>query len=149
MMNRKILLITTVLLISNAGMALDIHLRKLQNSQITRTSAQKLSARIEAMLKERGLDEAVAKRLSLDVFATPEPLTLEMIHNITKVHNIVDEATLFEYVASEALHKKSIDLSEYSSLIGMVQKSQKGYIDAETLSKIKEVSQLNSALLST
>ena len=145
-MNRKIFLITTVLLVSNVAMAYDLQVRK-TSPKITRSASQKISSRVEEYLKAKGLESEVARELSRMVFSTSESSTKKMIGNITSTYRIVSEEELLDFVATKALHKQCIDLSSYATLIALVLHVNGGELTKERLNLLQEISKQNSALL--
>ncbi|WP_457750172.1 hypothetical protein [Sulfurimonas sp.] len=142
-MNNKIFIITVF--ISNIAFGAVLpkaDLQKVQNTQHT----NKLTTKISTQLFHRGLEKNIAKAKVKDSLMCDEELNDLMAYNIVKTVKNINEKDIVDFLTQAALAGKKIDLSSYSTLVALVQKSSLNCLDKKTLLAIEQVSLENEAL---
>ncbi len=119
-----------------------IDLQRVVNTKNT----NKLTTKISTQLFNRGLEKHIAQAKVKDSLVHDDELNAIMAYNIIKTIKIVNEKDIVEFLAQSALRGKKVDLSSYSTLISLVQKSSQALLDKETLLHIEKVSLENEKL---
>ena len=142
-MNNKIFIITVF--ISNIAFGAVVpktNLHRIVNTKNTNN----LTTKISTQLSSRGLEKDIAKAKIKNSLLHDDKLTTLMAHNIIKTLKTVNEKDIVEFLTQSALKGKKVDLSSYSTLISLVQKSSQTHLDKETLSAVEKVSLENENL---
>lgn len=119
-----------------------IDLHRVVNTKNT----NKLTTKISTQLFNRGLEKHIAKAKVKDSLVHDDELNAIMAYNIIKTIKIVNEKDIVEFLTQSALRGKKVDLSSYSTLISLVQKSSQVLLDKETLLHVEKVSLENENL---
>ena len=119
-----------------------IELYKVVNTQ----NADKLTAKISTQLFNSGLDKHIAKAKVKNSLVHDGELNDLMAHNILKTLKTVNEKDIVDFLTQSALRGKKVDLSAYSTLVSLVQKSSQRALDKETLLHVEKVSRENESL---
>ncbi len=121
--------------------ATELSLNVLQNSSQQQTN--NLTNVLASTLYKRGLDEEAAKELSENFLDAHSDHMDEMINQLVHVYPELSHHEIYEYLSSEALHRRSIDLSSYDHLVSMVAKIKGKALSTAELHKLQTVSKLN------
>jgi len=142
-MSNKIFIITVFIgNIAFGGVLPKIDVQRVQNTQ----STNKLTTKISTQLFNRGLDKHIAKAKVKNSLLHNAELNDVMAQNIIKTIKTVKEQNIVEFLAQSALSGKKVDLSSYSTLVALVQKSSQQILDKEALLDIEKVSFENEKL---
>lgn len=106
-----------------------------------------ISSRISAILKKRGVDEDAAENISSNFIDGDEELFMMMINNLENGCDVLKKNEILEYLSILALHKQSINLDSYSSLVGMVYKIKSEPLSKKTLKELENIATINSLYL--
>ena len=121
--------------------ATEVSLNVLQNSSQQQTN--NLTNVLASTLYKRGLDEEAAKELSENFLDAHSDHLDEMINQLVHVYPELSHHEVYEHLSSEALHRRSIDLSSYDHLVSMVTKIKGKALSTAELHKLQTVSKLN------
>ena len=121
-----------------------IELYKVINTQ----NANKLTTKISTQLFNKGLDKHIAEAKVEASLLHNEELNDLMVHNILKTIKVVNEKNIVAFLTQSALRGKKVDLSAYSTLVALVQKSSQKALDKEILLHVQKVSLENKSLKS-
>ncbi|ADN08704.1 hypothetical protein [Sulfurimonas autotrophica] len=142
-MSNKIFIITVFI----SNIAFGSVLPKIDLQRVVNTkSTNKLTTKISTQLFNRGLEKHIAKAKVKNSLMHDDELNAIMAHNIVKTLKTVNEKDIVDFLAQSALRGKKVDLSSYSTLIALVQKSSQALLDKETLFHIEKVSLENESL---
>jgi len=142
-MNNKIFIITVFISnIAFGAVVPKIDLQRVINTKNT----NKLTTKISTQLFNCGLEKHIAKVKVKDSLVHDDELNAIMAYNIIKIIKIVNEKDIVEFLAQSALRGKKVDLSSYSTLVSLVQKSSQRALDKETLLHVEKVSLENERL---
>ncbi len=121
--------------------ATELSLNVLQNSSQQQTN--NLTNVLASTLYKRGLDEEAAKELSENFLDAHSDHMDEMINQLVHVYPELSHHEIYEYLSSEALHRRSMDLGSYDHLVSMVTKIKGKALSTAELHKLQTVSKLN------
>lgn len=142
-MNNKFFIITVFISnIAFGAVAPKANLQRVINTKNT----DKLTTKVSTQLFNRGLEKHIAKAKVKNSLVHDDELNAIMAHNIIKNIKTVNEKNIVEFLTQSALRGKKVDLSSYSTLISLVQKSSQSLLDKETLLTIEKVSLENENL---
>ncbi|RRS30327.1 MAG: hypothetical protein P794_07445 [Epsilonproteobacteria bacterium (ex Lamellibrachia satsuma)] len=113
------------------------------SAQQTRT----VTSSIANILHKRGLDEDAAKKISDGFAEENEALLALMIENIAKHCDEISRNEIFEYLSTEALHRKNVKLDSYAQLTHMFSRIKKTSPDKQTRKQLSRIAKHNSELL--
>lgn len=120
-------------------------LPQLTNIQTQQTST--VSSSIANILYQRGLDEDAAKEISIGLVEEDEALLALMIENIVNSCNEITHNEILEYLSTEALHRKNVQLENYAQLTHMFSKIKQRSPSKETLKQLSIIAKHNSSLI--
>jgi len=141
-MNNKIFIITVFISnIAFGAVVPKIDLQRVINTKNT----NKLTTKISTQLFNRGLEKHIAKVKVKGSLVHDDELNAIMAYNIIKTIKIVNEKDIVKFLAQSALKGKKVDLSSYSTLVSLVQKSSQRALDKETLLHVEKVSLENES----
>ena len=142
-MNNKFFIITVFISnITFGAVSPKIELHKVVNMQNT----DKLSTKISTQLFNNGLDKHIAKVKVQNSLVHNQGLNDLIAHNILKTLKTLSEKDIIDFLTQSVLRGKKVDLSAYSTLVALVQKSSQRALDKKTLLQVKKVSLENRAL---
>lgn len=144
-MNNKIFIITVF--ISNIAFGAVLPKIDFQRTENTKPT-NRLSAKVSTQLFNRGLEKRIAKAKVKNSLAHDEYLNDLMAQNIIKTIKSVNENDVVNFLTQAALANKTIDLSSYSTIIALVQKSSHLALSKEILQHIEKLSLENEKLKS-
>ena len=121
-------------------------LPQLTNIQTQQSST--VSSSIANILYQRGLDEDAAKEISSDLVEEEDEACLAlMIENIVNSCNEITYNEILEYLSTEALHRKNVQLENYAQLTHMFSKIKQRSPGKETLKQLSIIAKHNSSLI--
>ena len=142
-MSNKFFIITVFI----SNIAFGAVVPKIDFQRIVNTQhANKLTTKISTQLFNRGLDKNIATAKVKNSLLHDDELNALMVHNIIKTIKTVNEKAIVDFLAQSALRGEKVDLSSYSTLISLVQKSSQTLLDKETLLHVEKVSLENENL---
>ena len=144
-MNNKIFIITVF--ISNIAFGAVLPKIDLQRTENTKPT-NRLTTKVSTQLFNRGLEKHIAKAKVKNSLAHDEYLNDLMAQNIIKTIKSVNENNVVNFLTQAALANKTIDLSSYSTIIALVQKSSHVALSKEMFLHIEKVSLENEKLKS-
>ncbi len=146
-MNKRIILISTALIISNLGFAYDVKTIQSVEAPISQNIVYDLHRGVNSTLISKGLDKEVAKELSENVLGENAHTVNLMLSNLGKNCVSIDIAHVTDFIATRALQRKKVNLASYDTLIAIAQ-SQKGlHVDASVLEELQVIAKRNQELL--
>jgi len=148
-MNKKIILISTALLISNLGFAYDVKTLRAIDAPITQNIVYDINNGVSASLISKGLDVKVAKELSRNVFSANASSANIMVQNLQDGCKGIELSHITQYVATKALHREQVDFSSYDTLVGLVQTQKSLHVDSEVLTSLQKIAKKNKEILYT
>lgn len=131
------ILITTVFL-SNIIFAsvLPSHINE---TNFNKNRVSTFSSAVTLYLFKRGIDKDVAQKKVSDFLVGQDFENDLMIHNILSNFNTLEYDNIVDYIANCALYSKTVDLSSYDFVIGMIQTVNTVTFDELTLQKIEKI----------
>ena len=91
------------------------------NASITHTTkTNTLSYSVAKILHTRGIEEDSAHRLAKDFFSDKEAEFAFMLDNFLNRCDLVSKDDVMDYISTLVLHRQTIELDSYASLIKMV-----------------------------
>ncbi len=148
-MNKRIILISTALIISNLGFAYDVQTIQSIEAPITQNIVYDIHRGVYSVLVSKGLDKEVAQELSHNVLGENAHTLNLMLNNVEKSSASIDIAHITDFIASRALQRKKVNLASYDTLIAIAQ-SQKGlHVEKTVLEELQAVAKKNQELLYT
>ncbi|MBU1657849.1 hypothetical protein KKG72_02215 [bacterium] len=145
-MSKKIIIISVFL--SNIVFASVLPLNISQNNANT-NQLNTLSNMAGLNLYKRGLDKKIAQQKISKSLQGDEYTNDLMAQNITENFAEITKEDIVTHISNSALYEKSVDLSSYSNIISLVQKSNKLVLDKENLEKIQKISLENTKIKSS
>lgn len=112
------------------------------NSQ-TRTQTSSLSNNIANNLYSRGIDRDASKKIAKNLFSEDDKTADIMLKNLQNNYNKISQKDIVNFLSSEALLSKSVDLSSYDYLVSMVHKIKNKPLSKESLSKLNSIAKKN------
>jgi len=117
------------------------------NTQV-QTSA--LSYHIVTNLYKRGIELDAAKELGelfVDNADMDENMLFYGLKNLANGCDVVSEEEIINHISMMALKRQKVDVTNYSSLVAMVQKMKHSVLDNETLKQLEQVALKNEFLV--
>lgn len=112
----------------------------------SKKNIKSFSGAISLHLYKRGLEKDVAvKRVSQFLIGEDFENDL-MVQNLLNSFEMLNYDDLINYIAESALHSKSVDLSSYEHIIGVLQSLNSVNLNNETLKLIEKVSSENKII---
>ncbi len=148
-MKVNILIFGTLFLIGNITLSAQEYTREaitLSEKSAQKHTQQGLQNDLKERLVNRGLDEEYADELAQNICTEDEIISTLKIHHYLAALQNVSYHDFMEEIASRALFKKSIDLGNYDTLVGLTQKLKSHHIDEATLEKLSNVALMNHNL---
>jgi len=142
-MSNKIFIITVF--ISNIAFGAILPIATIQKT-ITQKNTNRISDRVSETLYTRGIEQKIAEKKVNDILENDAQTTDLMAQNIIKSIKSVKENNIIAFISQAALQGKKVDLSSYSTLIALVQKSSRTLIDTDLVQKIEKLSHENELL---
>ncbi len=105
--------------------------------------SKSVSSAVANILHRRGLDKEASKELADKLFNNKEELVTIMIKNIENGCSDLNENDILEYLSTQALHKKSVELDSYSALVNMTHQIKGQALNKETLQELQNIAAKN------
>jgi energy-converting hydrogenase A subunit M len=109
----------------------------------TQQRTNSLSFKIAKVLHNRGIDDDVAKEIAEDFFSEDEELFSIMLKNLENGCSELNEKDILNYISSMALHRKSVKLDSYASLVDITYKITNKKLNKETLKELENIATKN------
>ena len=147
-MSKRFILISTALLISNLGFAYEAKTIEAVNVPINQNQniVYDINHGVRSSLTQRGLDANVAHELSANVLGVDVYQANYMVSNI-ETGSDLELSHITQYIANKALSQHKVDLSSYSTLVGMAQSQKDLHVNNEVLDRLNTVAKRNTKLL--
>ncbi len=144
-MNKQNLLTLTLII---SGLALNPVMAEATLAQFTQTQNinQTVTSGISTLLYNRGLDEEAAEELAQNFVEAEDEMFLAMLLQTLEVQNIASREEVLEYMSSAALHRQTLDLKKYDSLVGLVSKIKQKTLDVQTLTQLSHLAKVHKQL---
>ncbi|WP_297439886.1 hypothetical protein [Sulfurimonas sp.] len=142
-MNNKIFIITVF--ISNIAFGAILPIATIQKTS-TQKNTSKISDKVSKTLYSRGIERKIANKKVEKTLLNNERTTDLMAQNILKSIKSIKETDIIAFISHAALKGKNVDLSSYSTLIALLQKSTGSLIDSDTVQTIEKLSNENEKL---
>ena len=113
-------------------------------NQRNQAKSRSVSSAIAGILQTRGLDKDVSKKLADNLFNNKEELFTLMIKNIETGCSTLNEDNILEYLSVQALHRTSVELDSYSTLVNMTHKIKGQPPSKETLQELQNIAAKNA-----
>jgi len=139
MKNQNIL--STVLLASSLTLTPVITTSLTASSQFKVNS---ISTSIAKNLHRRGIDEDASKKIANNIFTIDEELFALMLHNLQYGYGKLDRSEVLDFLSTQALMKKDVNLDSYSYLVNMVYQIKHQPLSKEDLKNIDTIATKNS-----
>lgn len=137
---KKNILIVTVLISNIAfGSVLPGQIRDGKEFSTQKTRVNSIHKAASINLSKRGLDESIAMDKVSEILKADEFTNVLMAQNIVMNFNELKHEDIISYISDSALYGKSVDLSSYSNIVALIQKSNNFNLDKTTLKKIEKI----------
>ncbi len=143
-MNNKFLIITVF--ISNIAFAAVVPKINVQET-VNLKNTNKLTTKISKHLFNRGLEKNIVREKINISLIHNEDITELMAQNILKNLPSLQEKDIVDFLAQATLKGKRVDLSDYATLIALVQKQSIATFNDTMLLHVEKVSDENRKLL--
>ncbi len=134
-MSNRIMLIGTVLFASQVVLG-NVLVTLPQPPQIRSQQQNSYEQEIENALVLRGLDKEAAQRLVQENVSSTHDA--DFLTHLVMMKFDIAATKVYDYVASKALFRKSVDLRAYDDVVAMVQKIKGLSVQKEDLKAIEE-----------
>ncbi len=139
-------------LLYSALIATVLALNPLVTTSLNASTQQKtnsLSFRVAKNLNNRGLDEDMAREIADGFFSNDEELFSIMLKNIESGCSVLSEDEILNHISSMALHRKTLKLDSYDSLVNMTFKIKNRALEKETLKELENIAMKNFYFFTT
>jgi len=103
---------------------------------------QGITAQITQTLYKRGLEKEAAERIS-SAFVGEDAILSRMLVTLLHEYPQISQEEVLSYLATQALHRRSLSLDSYDGLIAMMGSIQKRPPDAKELHALQRAAQIN------
>lgn len=146
MQRTKTVLIGTILLLGNLGVALQAKPLAPVN-EIDARQLGSIGENIGHLLHRQGLDKAVAYEKAKNVFGVNELYATIGIQNLLAHYGNISVDSLHRVVAKRALFDKKTDLASYDALVSLVHEIKGAGLDPKELHTLRQVAAVNRSLM--
>ncbi|EQB38758.1 hypothetical protein M947_08650 [Sulfurimonas hongkongensis] len=112
-------------------------------NQQARTQSNSLSNNIANNLYSRGIDRDVSKKIAKRIFGEDEGTTNIMLINLQNNYTSLSQQEIVNFLSTEALLSKSVDLSSYDYLVSMVYKIKNKPLSSKDLKELSYIAKKN------
>ncbi len=113
------------------------------SSQQNRTQSNSLSNNIANNLYSRGIDRDASKKIAKKLFDDNALATDAMLTNLQSNYTTLSQKEIVNFLSTEALLSKNIDLSSYDYLVNMVYKIKNKPLSNERLKELNYIAKKN------
>lgn len=142
-MNKRLLFISTALLINNLAIAVTIPVERSAKIRASQNVAIAIHKQVENELFERGLDKETAKLLSQKVLNISDKKANAMIETIFANCPSITMQHLSAFISESAIHRKKVDLSSYGTLVRIYQNQHALAMDESVKKRLNMIANLN------
>lgn len=108
-----------------------------------RTQSNSLSSNIANNLYSRGIDRDASKKIAKRVFDEDDMAADIMLTNLQNNYTTLSHKEIVNFLSTEALLSKSVDLSSYDYLVSMVYKIKNKPLSDESLKELSSIAKKN------
>lgn len=113
-------------------------------NQRSQAKSKLASSAVANILHRRGLDKDISEKLADNLFKDKEELVTLMIKNIENGSTALNENEILEYLSIQALHRKSVELDSYASLVNMTYQIKNQALSKKTLQELQNIAAKNA-----
>lgn len=113
-------------------------------NQRNQAKSRTISSAVANILHKRGLEKNASEELAHNFFDDKEELLALMIKNIEYGCSDLDENSILEYLSTQALHRKSVQLDSYSALVNMAYQIKAQALSKKTLLELENIAAKNA-----
>lgn len=135
-MNSRMLFVGSIVFVSNVVFAYTLVLEP-QPTELVAQLPCSYEEELAKKLIDRGLEASVAKKLSSKSAKTPA-LARVQLEKISASLSLSKDS-IYNYIASQALYDKSVDLHSYGDVVAMLQKINGVALDTDTIKTIQKL----------
>ena len=103
-----------------------------------------VSSVLAQILFERGLTQEASQHIASNFLTTDERTFSYMIKNIESGSSVLNETEILDFLSTQALHRKNVELDSYSYLVNMTHQITNRALSAQTLSELQLIATRNS-----
>ncbi len=103
-----------------------------------------VSSVLAQILFERGLTQEASQKIASTFLTTDERTFSYMIKNIESGSSVLNETEILDFLSTQALHRKNVELDSYSYLVNMTHQITNRALSAQTLSELQLIATRNS-----
>jgi len=130
------------LVLLTSSLTLTPLLASTQSSQ-NRSQANSISNNIANNLYSRGIDRDASKKIAKRIFNEDNEATDIMLTNLQNSYTTISKQEIINFLSTEALLSKSVDLSSYDYLVSMVYKIKNKPLSSESLKELSSIAKKN------
>ena len=109
----------------------------------TRTQSNSLSNNIANHLYARGIERNASKKIAKRIFDGDNGATNIMLANLQSNYTTISKQEIIDFLSTEALFSKNVDLSSYDYLVSMVYKIKNRPLSSENLKELSYIAKKN------
>ena len=110
----------------------------------TQLKANSLSNSIATNLHRRGIDRDVSSKIANNIFSVDEELFALMLQNFENSCNSISKNEILDYLTTQALMQKSVNLASYSHLVSMAHQIKNQALSKNDLKNLSSCATKNS-----
>ncbi|MCK9492194.1 MAG: hypothetical protein M0Q24_08885 [Sulfurimonas sp.] len=108
-----------------------------------RSQSNSLSNNIANNLYSRGIDRDASKKIAKRIFDKDDGATDVMLRNLQNNYTTISKQEIVNFLSTEALLSKSVDLSSYDYLVSMVYKIKNKPLSDKSLKELNSIAKKN------
>jgi len=140
-MNKNKNILSSLLLVSSLTLTPFLSITVHASSQLTQNS---LSNTVAKNLHRRGIDKEASKKIANNIFNIDEELFTLMLQNLEQSYPSLNKAEILNFLSTQALMKKSVNLNSYSYLVNMMHQIKNKIPNKDELNILNAVATRNS-----
>jgi len=109
----------------------------------TKTQSNSLSNNIANNLYSRGIDRDASKKIAKRIFDEDNGVTDIMLTNLQNNYTTISKQEIINFLSTEALLSKNVDLSSYDYLVSMVYKIKNKPLSSKSLKELNYIAKKN------
>lgn len=103
------------------------------------TKVKSISSTIAGILHRRGLEEDSSQAIANNFLDNNEELFSFMLENLKQGTTALHEDEILDYISTQALFRKSVELDSYAYLVKMTQGIKQKPLGKETLQELEKI----------
>jgi len=108
-----------------------------------RAQSNSLSNNIANNLYSRGIDRDASKKIAKRIFDKDDGATDIMLTNLQNSYTSISKQEIINFLSTEALLSKNVDLSSYDYLVSMVYKIKNKPLSDQSLKELNSIAKKN------